>query len=61
MRSATSTMYQIFFTESQRAPSALAASFSANGVTKLILMGPIILDSRQGDLDLLFDLGRHFG
>ncbi len=36
VRSSTSTMYQHFFAASQRAPSALAASFSANGVIKLI-------------------------
>jgi hypothetical protein len=39
VRSATSVMYQHFFAASQRAPSALTASFSAKGVTKLILMG----------------------
>ena len=38
-----STTYQSLFVESQRAPSALAASFSENGVTRLILIGPIIL------------------
>lgn len=38
VRSATSTIYQSFLLASQRAPNALAASFSANGVTKLILM-----------------------
>jgi len=36
VRSSTSTMYQHFLAASQRAPSALAASFSANGVTRLI-------------------------
>jgi hypothetical protein len=36
VRSSTSTMYQHFLAASQRAPSALAASFSVNGVTKLI-------------------------
>ena len=41
-RSATSTMYHCFFAESQRAPSAFAASFSANGVTKLILIGLLL-------------------
>jgi len=39
--SATSMMYQIFFAASQRAPSALASSFSANGTFKLILMGEL--------------------
>lgn len=38
VRSATSMMYQIFLVASQRAPNAFAASFSANGVTKLILI-----------------------
>lgn len=38
VRSATSTMYHCFFAESQRAPSAFAASFSAKGVTRLILI-----------------------
>ena len=42
VRSATSTMYQSFWAESQRAPSAFTASFSANGVIKLILIGRII-------------------
>ncbi len=37
-----STMYQHFLTASQRAPSALTASFSAKGVTRLILMVVII-------------------
>jgi hypothetical protein len=40
-RSATSTMYQHFLAASQRAPSALTASFSAKGVTRLILMAEI--------------------
>jgi hypothetical protein len=35
-------MYQHFLATSQRAPSALTASFSAKGVTKLILMAGII-------------------
>ena len=34
--SPTSTMYQHFLAASQRAPSALASSFSANGVIRLI-------------------------
>lgn len=38
VRSVTSVMYQSFLAASQRAPSAFAASFSAKGVTKLILM-----------------------
>lgn len=38
VRSATSTMYQHFLAASQRPPSAFTASFSANGVTKLILI-----------------------
>jgi hypothetical protein len=42
VRSGTSTMYQIFLAESHRAPKAFTASFSANGVTKLILMATII-------------------
>lgn len=42
VRSATSTMYQSFLVASQRAPSAFTASFSANGVTKLILILRII-------------------
>ncbi len=42
VRSSTSTMYQIFLVESQRAPRALTASFSAKGVTRLILIDGII-------------------
>lgn len=42
VRSATSTMYQHFLAASQRPPRALTASFSAKGVTKLILMRRII-------------------
>lgn len=42
VKSATSTMYQPLRTESHRAPSAFALSLSAKGVTKLILMAPII-------------------
>jgi hypothetical protein len=42
VRSATSVMYQSFLVASQRAPSAFTASFSANGVTKLILIWRII-------------------
>jgi hypothetical protein len=38
VKSATSAIYQHFFVASQRAPSALTASFFVNGVTKLILM-----------------------
>ena len=38
VRSATSVMYQSFLAASQRAPSAFTASFSAKGVTRLILM-----------------------
>ncbi len=38
-RSATSVMYQSFLAGSQRAPRAFTASFSAKGVTRLILMG----------------------
>ncbi len=45
VRSGTSTMYQSFLAESQRAPSAFAASFSAKGVTKLILILQIITAS----------------
>ena len=37
----TSVMYQSFLAESQRAPSALTASFSAKGVTRLILMSEL--------------------
>lgn len=35
-------MYQVFLAESHRAPNAFTASFSANGVTKLILIFGII-------------------
>ncbi|MBT9474368.1 MAG: hypothetical protein IV091_00785 [Polaromonas sp.] len=42
VRSVTSTIYQSFLVASQRAPSAFAASFSENGVTKLILILRII-------------------
>ena len=55
VRSATSTMYQHFLAASQRAPSALTASFSAKGVTKLILMARIIcrwLDPRVKSLPI---------
>jgi hypothetical protein len=38
VRSAMSTIYQIFLVASQRAPSAFTASFSENGVTRLILI-----------------------
>ena len=38
VRSATSVMYHCLFAASQRAPSAFAASLSANGVTRLILI-----------------------
>ena len=41
VRSATSVMYQSFLAASQRAPSAFTASFSAKGVTRLILMGEL--------------------
>ncbi len=41
VRSATSVMYQSFLAASQRAPRALTASFSAKGVTRLILMGKL--------------------
>ena len=41
-RSGASVMYQTFLAASQRAPSALTASFSAKGVTRSILMWPII-------------------
>ncbi len=37
VRSATSVMYQSFLLASQRAPRAFTASFSANGVIRLIL------------------------
>jgi glutaredoxin len=43
VRSATSTMYQSFLVASQRAPNAFAASFSAKGVTRLILMWALSL------------------
>lgn len=46
VRSATSLIYQTFLAGSQRAPNALTASFSANGVTRLILMGGL---SRRHD------------
>ena len=42
VKSATLTMYQVLSAESQRAPKAFAASFSANGVIRLILMRAII-------------------
>ena len=42
VRSATSWMNQTLRVASQRAPSALVESFSAKGVTTLILMGGII-------------------
>ena len=42
VKSATSMTYQFLRTESHRAPSALAWSLSAKGVTKFILMGTII-------------------
>jgi hypothetical protein len=42
VRSVTSTIYQSFLVASQRAPSAFTASFSENGVTKLILILRII-------------------
>jgi hypothetical protein len=38
-------MYQSFLTPSHRAPRALTASFSAKGVTKLILMAGLSLGS----------------
>ena len=41
VRSATSWTYQIFFAASQRAPSALAVSFSVYGTFKSILMGEL--------------------
>ena len=41
VKSVTSMMYQIFFAASQRAPSALAVSFSTNGTFKSILMGEL--------------------
>lgn len=41
VRSTTSLTYQIFFVASQRAPRALAVSFSANGTFKSILMGEL--------------------
>lgn len=52
VRSATSVMYQSFLAASQRAPNALTASFSANGVTKLILMEELSRwsDDCQSDL-----------
>jgi len=50
VRSATSTMYQHFLVASQRAPSALTASFSAKGVTRLILMLEIIVAHSGGGL-----------
>lgn len=42
VRSATLTTYQVRSDESQRAPKAFTASFSAKGVTRLILMAVII-------------------
>jgi hypothetical protein len=42
VRSVTSTIYQSFLVASQRAPSAFTASFSENGVAKLILILRII-------------------
>jgi len=42
VRSVTLTMYQSFLEPSQWAPSALTASFSANGVVRFILIGGII-------------------
>lgn len=48
VRSAGSTMYQSFLAGSQRAPRALTASFSANGVTRLILIRRIIHDLASG-------------
>ena len=41
-RSTTSVMYQIFLAASQRAPRAFTASFSAKGVTRLILIRSVI-------------------
>ncbi|HOE42159.1 MAG TPA: hypothetical protein PLB25_11100 [Rhodoferax sp.] len=49
VRSATSTMYQHFLAASHRAPKALTVSFSAKGVTKLILIAGII-DANTADL-----------
>ena len=49
VKSATSLTYQIFFAGSQRAPSALAASFSANGTFKSILMGKLSVSVEHGD------------
>ncbi len=43
VRSTTSTMYQSLFVESHLAPKAFAASFSAKGVTRLILMWALSL------------------
>lgn len=43
VRSATSVMYQSFLAGSQRAPKAFTASFSAKGVTRLILMDELLL------------------
>jgi hypothetical protein len=48
VRSATSVMYQSFLAGSHLAPSAFTASFSAKGVTRLILMGGLsIPDTKQ--------------
>ena len=41
VRSDTSLTYQIFFAAPQRAPSAVAVSFSANGTFRSILMGEL--------------------
>ena len=49
VKSATSLTYQIFFAGSQRAPSALAASFSAYGTFKSILMGELSVSVGHGD------------
>jgi len=53
VRSATSVMYQSFWAGSQRAPRAFTASFSAKGVTRLILMSEIIYSG-------WFRTGQHF-
>jgi hypothetical protein len=50
VRSVMSTMYQFLRTESHRAPSALTLSFSAKGVTKLILIGNYLYWASYGRL-----------
>lgn len=54
-------MYQHFLVASQRAPSALTASFSGNGVTRSILMAGIINANTadQPALPVTLHLARH--